>query len=58
MVQKTDKSWCLHYLVQSQATGRGAPAPDGGSGKGTQMSPRAMTMDEANELLTGGYKVW
>ena len=32
-------------------TGRETPAPDGGSGKGTQMSPRAMTMDEANSLL-------
>ena len=38
-------------------TGRDAPAPNGGSGTGTQMSGRAMTMDEANELLTGGYKV-
>ena len=41
----------------SNGNGRGAPAPNGGSGTGTQMSPRAMTMDEANELLTGGYKV-
>ena len=38
-------------------TGRDTPAPDGGSGTGTQMSPGAMTMDEANQLLTGGYKV-
>ena len=38
-------------------TGRDTPAPDGGSGTGTQMSPGAMTMDEANSLLTGGYKV-
>ena len=38
-------------------TGRGTPAPNGGSGTGTQMSPGAMTMDEANSLLTGGYKV-
>ena len=38
-------------------TGRDTPAPNGGSGTGTQMSGRAMTMDEANQLLTGGYKV-
>ena len=38
-------------------TGRDTPAPDGGSGTGTQMSGRAMTMDEANNLLNGGYKV-
>ena len=43
--------------VTKPPTGRDTPAPDGGSGTGTQMSPRAMTMDEANSLLTGGYKV-
>ena len=36
---------------------RGTPAPNGGSGTGTQTSPRQMTMDEANKLLTGGYKI-
>ena len=40
-----------------QSTGRGAAAPNGGDAKGTQTSPRQMTMDEANNLLTGGYKV-
>ena len=38
-------------------TGRGADAPDGSGAQGTQTSPRQMTMDEANSLLTGGYKV-
>ncbi len=38
-------------------TGRETPAPNGGDGVGTQMSPRQMTMDEANALLSGGYKV-
>ena len=38
-------------------TGRGAGAPDGSGAQGTQTSPRQMTMDEANSLLTGGYKV-
>ena len=42
---------------QSNNTGRGTPAPNGGSGSGTQTSPRQMTMDEANELLKGGYTV-
>ena len=36
---------------------RVTPAPDGGDAIGTQLSPRQMTMDEANSLLTGGYKV-
>ena len=40
-----------------QSTGRTTAAPDGSGAKGTQTSPRQMTMDEANSLLTGGYKV-
>ena len=44
-------------LPGQQATGRGAGAPDGSGAKGTQTSPRQMTMDEANSLLSGGYKV-
>ena len=38
-------------------TGRSTPAPNGGSGTGTQTSPRQMTMEEANSLLGGGYKL-
>jgi len=37
--------------------GRVAPAPDGNGSTGTQLSPRQMTMDEANALLTGGYRL-
>ena len=40
-----------------QPTGRDVPAPDGGNASGTQTSPRQMTMDEANKLLTGGYSI-
>jgi hypothetical protein len=40
-----------------QATGRGAGAPDGSGAKGTQTSPRQMTMDDANSLLSDGYKM-
>ena len=36
---------------------RSTPAPNGGNATGTQTSPRPMTMDEANKLLTGGYTV-
>jgi hypothetical protein len=34
-----------------------APNPNGVEQTGTQMGPRSMTMDEANSLLSGGYKV-
>ena len=44
-------------LPGQQATGRAAAAPDGSGAKGTQTSPRQMTMDEANSLLSDGYKV-
>ena len=33
------------------------PNPNGVEQRGTQMGPRAMTMEDANALLTGGYKV-
>ena len=45
------------YTPPGSGTGREEPAPDGGSARGTQTSPRQMTMDDANALLTGGYKV-
>ena len=55
--QSTDKDKDAYIPPTKPPTGRETPAPDGGSGMGTQMSPGAMTMDEANSLLTGGYKV-
>ena len=45
------------HALPPNGNGRGTPAPDGGDGSGTQTSPRQMTMDEANALLGGGYKV-
>ena len=47
--------------LKADGSGRMAPPPtsnpNGVVQSGTQMSPRAMTMDEANKLLTGGYTV-
>ena len=41
------------------ATGRdvGRQSPSGVEQKGTSTSPKPMTMDDANKLLSGGYKV-